>query len=406
MTLPKAPRNIAADLDQMLKRGSAKQAEVVKKAEEVDAGLAAAEVGKTTPATTGAQAAGIKSEQSQTYAAPAVDAGAQANQPNASVTNSPQGAAASATNGDAGAKAPGEMGSSVTKTTVNADVMGGVEGNDTSGSFKSARAVALAKMADELDALAEKSLPPMTRFLAKSARASTNAEVKKVAEGMDDQDLGQAAGDNLSGQIESQEMSDEEAAQILQEAVQSGAITEEELAAAVAELQGGAGAGADAGAAAAPAGDPAAVMPPADPAAAGDVPPAPAAPGAMDMAAPAADPAKLASADVGPEHPGYLAKVAAAHPTEVAAGHALAAQIWDSINAKPVVAETKVAAAPLIEAKSDDEKLALAAVQKELGIDDSQLKALNEAPSKPMDKHASAALAYRTAILTKLAALA
>lgn len=402
MTAP--AKNIAADLDNLLKRASAKKPEIVKKAE--DSALPeGAEVGTTKPATTGAQAASMKAEEQKTYTAAAVDNGAMANQPNASVTNSPQGAAAASTTGEKGADAPGEMGSTVSKTTVNGDVMGAPAPNDTSGAFKSAQAKALAKMASDLDALADASLDPLIRHFAKCARASTNPEVRKVADGMDDQDLGHAASGNLAGQVENQQMSDQEAAQILQEAVASGAISEQELAAAVAELQGqGGAAGGDAGAAApagadadgasAPTGD-AAGMP-----AAGDVPPVPAAPGAMGAMDPQAQPdAPKMAAELDPKNPDYVAKVAAAHPTEVAAGYKFAELLFG---------QTKTATAkhePMLHAESEDEKHALHTVQKELGIDDSQLKALNDAPAKPMDKHAALAAQYRTQILNKIASL-
>lgn len=403
------PKNIQDDLKNLLKRASEKAVATKKQAEEVSTALDSAN-DHTTPVSTGAQAAAVKSEQSQTYAAPAVDAGAQTNQANASVTNSPQGAAAGAPSGDAGAKAPGELGSTV-KPADNGEEKEAnkIDGNGgATGSFKSAAAKELLKLADELDALADASLSRFDRFLAKAARASQNPAVKTAAEGMDDQDLAAASADNLGGQLEGGQMSDEEAAAILQEAIQSGAISEEELAAAVAELQGGASAAPAAPAAAEPAAPDESA---AHEAAEGEAPTAPEVADSMpiDNAE-----AKLAAAHIDVNSPDYLQKITSLYPAEVAAGAKFAEALLETVTNKPAaktaaeaapkVEETKVAAS--LEPKTEDEKKALAAVQQELGLSDDQMHSIISAKEKPLSKEAAAQAHYRALLLTKIASLA
>jgi hypothetical protein len=411
-------KNIAADLQKLLKRASESKTELVKKAEDSGPATAAeGAVGKTESPTSGTQLAGTMAEAKATQTAAAVDNGAKTNPVGGSVANSTEGAAASSVNGQSGAKAPGEMGSTVDKTTVNADVMGAPAPNSDSGSFKSARAESIRAIAASLHKAAAELLSPMDKFLAKAARANPNPQIKKAAEGMDDKALADASAGSIDDQIQSGQIDDATAAQILQEALAEGAITKEELMAAAQELQGGdagGAAGGDAGGAPggdAPSGDDTAA---ADPAAmaGGDAGGEPAPDAAADNGSDpmAMDPnaaAKVAMAHIDSNHPDYVQKLARAYPQAMQQGFELF-QVCHSDLVKQAASATaeapktvKVAEASDIVANSDEEKTALAAAAGQLGLSSEQLGALVSAKTPAMDKTA----AYRAQLLTKIAAL-
>ncbi len=401
-------KNIAADLQKLLKRASESKAAVVKTAEDTGPATAAeGAVGKTESPQSGTQLAGTMAEAKATQTAAAVDNGAKTNPVGGSVANSTDGAAASAVNGQSGAKAPGEMGATVEKTTVNADVMGSPAPNSATGSFKSARAEAIRAIAAELHKAAAALLSPMDKFLVKAARAHTDPQVKKAAEGMDDQALADASAGSIDEQIQGGQIDDATAAQILQEALAEGAITEEELTAAAAELQGGAGgdaapAAADGAGAAADAGAPVDGAP-ADPMAEASADGA-GAPADLMAADPAAE-QKIAMANIDEKHPDYVQKLAKAYPTAMQQGYELfqttAAELTKQA-AAATATQTKVASASSdIVANSDEEKKALAAAAGQLGLSNEQLSALVAAPAPAMDKTA----AFRAQLLTKIAAL-
>ncbi len=404
-------KNIAADLQKLLKRASESKAAVVKTAEDTGPATAAeGAVGKTESPQSGTQMAGTMAEAKSTQTAAAVDNGAKTNPVGGSVANSTDGAAASSVNGQEGAKAPGEMGATVEKTTVNADVMGSPAPNSATGSFKSARAEAIRAIAAELHKAAAAMLSPMDKFLVKAARAHADPQVKKAAEGMDDQALADASAGSIGEQIQGGQIDDATAAQILQEALAEGAITPEELQAAAAELQGGAGGGAakpdsaDGATAAADDGssaDGASTDPMAQASADGAGAGAPADPMAADPAAAQ----KIAMANIDEKHPDYVQKLAKAYPTAMQKGYELfqttAAELTKQA-AEAVVAQTKVASATSdIVANSEEEKKALAAAAGQLGLSNEQLSALVAAPTPTMDKTA----AFRAQLLTKIAAL-
>jgi hypothetical protein len=415
-------KKIAADLDAMIKRASEKKAEVLKKTAGISAKLDGAEDG-TSPSTTGEQAADNKKESGKMQDN-SVDGGAKDNKEGKTLEVATDGAKAVATDGQEGGKSEEFKVKSEEKPGDTENV--GV------------KVAAARKLASDLSALADSLIDPLGKFLVKAARASADPKVKTAAEGMPDDQLADQASDVLMEQLQSGQISDEEAEQILQEAVQAGAISPEEIQEAVAMVG-------QEGAAPAPAAD-------------AGLPPVEAAPVAPEAALPeegVEDPvleAKLAAAQIGPDHPEYLTKLAHVYEDDIAAGAALFDKIAEELIAagekvenpaekkeevkeeakaegepvKEEVAEKHEASeTPAQEKKEEtgaqvidamaganlaptnpEEAQALEAVKAELGLSDEDLKQLAATPLPPqMDKVASAKANYRTAILSKIAAL-
>jgi hypothetical protein len=396
---------LTADLDRLIKRAAEVKASGLKQASDVSAKLDKAEDG-TVPATTGAHAA-------QNIAAagevgpPSVDGGAKDNKANGSVEKNTDGSAAASTTGDAGPKG-GDF-----------PIKSEADNGPTKGEGKFA---GVRKLAADLRAAADAMLTNLDKFLVKSARASDDKQVKTAADAMADDELSGQASDALMEQIAAGQVSDEDAAQILQEALQAGAVTPEELqeAAAIADQAGAAEGGAPPEAAAAEAGIPAG-----DPAA--EAAPAGAAP-EMGME----DQMKVAAAQITPEHPKYLEKLASVYDEDMNAGYAFFNKLAEVIikeaeDKEPSQDEAGEGAAheggetPAEEKKEDlvdamsgvdlkpadaAEQQALEAVKQELGLNDAQLQELAAAQVPAgQDKVASAKAKYRAAIMAKVAAL-
>lgn len=437
--------NILDHLDGLIKRASAKKQEELQKEAEggISAKLDNAEDG-TVPAATGEQASSQVSEQNKTYADNMVDTGGKDNQAGESVSASTDGATAVSPSGQ-----DGTDGAELAKGGVG-EADNGPEDTDSpdnsgfeSGAFKGAAAEAR-KLASELRKTAEELLSPLDRFLVKSARATDDEAIRKVAMEMPDDELAGSAADTLMEQIQSGQLTDEEAAQILQEAVDAGAISEEDIAGAAAAMGGEMGGGEEMMAEEAP-------LPGG---------------GKEELMA-----AKLAAADIGPDDSRYTEKLAHFYPAEVAAGYNFAMKLAEEMageteeeeeteeegegkekpkveievesegeegeegeggeEAAPEVPEQPMEAgmgempAPPLEQMADlgpiapqggEEEAALQAVQNELGLDPEQLAQLMAAPvpeeaKVAMDKVASAladlpyATRARTIILNKVAAL-
>jgi hypothetical protein len=392
---------LTADLDRLIKRAAEVKATGIKKAEDVSAKLDKAEDG-TVAATTGAHAADNKAEAAKITAG-AVDGGAKDNQANGSVANNTDGSKATATDGQKG-PAAGEF-----------PIKGEADNGPTKGEGKFA---GVRKLANDLRAAADGLLTGFDKFLVKSARASEDKQVKTAAEGMGDDELADQASDALMEQIAAGQVSDADAEQILQEAVQAGAITPDELEQA-AQLAHEASGGAEAEAA------------PSD-----------------------EEQMKVAAAQITPEHPKYLEKLASIYDEDMRAGYAfftkLASELVAEAEKAPAEekeekaeeaaetpaeekaeekAEGKEKAAPLAGAETpaeekkeqeivdamsgvdlkpadDAEKQALEAVKQELGLNDGQLAEIAAAPlPAPQDKVAAAKAKYRSAIMAKVAAL-
>jgi hypothetical protein len=313
-----------------------------------------------------------------------------------SLDNNPsEGVAAVATDGQAGAK-----GSKLpVKDTEGAKggkeadkAIAQVEGKTAEAKTAEAK-TAEAKPAEKTEAKTAAAEKPVgiRGFLAKVAMSVPQIKTAAESEGMDEGQVGDAAAEDLLQKLESGQVSEEEAQQILQEAIASGAISEEDVTAALAEAQAGGAPGA-----AAPAGDPAAAAagaPPAgDPAAAaGGIPPE----------AMVADQAKMAS--VSPEHPFYLQKLAMLHADMIDVGYQFGLKLAAELKSEHEKAETPAEekAEHTLEAKTDEEKAALAQAQKELGLSNEDVEALAKAPVKT----ASLVDKYRAAILNKVAAI-
>jgi hypothetical protein len=271
------------------------------------------------------------------------------------------------------------------------------------------------EFAAQLNKIAESMLSPMDKFLVKAARSHADPKVKTAAEQMPDDQLAGAASDDLMNQLATGQIGEEDAQQILQEALQSGAISEDELKEAIQmaqQAQGGEGAG--------PEGAPEGAAPGADTGAGPDLAgpeaglPADAGPEAPPMGDP-----KMAAAQ---DEQTYLTKIASDHQTEMQAGEAFFNKLAELLiksaeeaeeSEKHEKSETKEeekkeeAGLGVNLSPSDEaEKEALAAVKQELGLDDAKLAELAEATvAAPQDKLAAAKVAYRTAILSKIAAL-
>jgi len=282
-------KRILDDLDALIKKASASKTAAVKEAGDVSSKLDNADDGES-PATTGEQAAAQIKAQKEQYADPSVDTNASENPTGESVDMSSDEATAVDADGQEGTKGS-EMASGGVGKADNGEETSQMPKNDgwDSGAFKGA-AAELRKQAAELRKLAEASLSPLDRFLAKCARATDNEELRKHAQAMDDADLADAAASSLMEQIESGAIGDEEANAILQEASSAGAVQ----------------------------------------------------PGEIDAAAEAVNAvpqndmmeAKLAAADIDPDHPEYLKKLASFYPAEIQAGYQFAMKLAEEMSDK------------------------------------------------------------------------
>lgn len=404
--------NILADLDTLVKRASAQKTQAIKEAS-TSAKLDSAEDG-TSPATTGEMAADQVRAQKEQYAEPSADVGGEDNSAGESVEQSTDEATAVSTDGQEGTK-----GGDLAAPGIS-DADNGPEDTDSpdnngfnSGAFKSAAAEAR-KHAKELRKAASALLSPLDHFLIKSARATNNEKLKKQAMEMDDAELADAASDTLAAQLETGEIGDEEAVAILEEALASGAITEEDIAMAT-----------------------------------------------EAMGVPAEDEmmeAKIAAADIDPDHPEYLRKLASLYPAEIQAGYAFAVKLAEELRDQyeeeeeapeeaaiegavaPEAALPPEEAAPVVDdavggeisdeadvmgsleeelaTTNPDEEAAMGAVGDELGLDEA---ALAELMAAPLPEEAEAEVMkvakamktagvspqsrYRTVLLQKVAAL-
>lgn len=422
--------NLLDELDALIKRASAEKEDALKGDEpkgmekEAEGGISGkldnADDG-TSPATTGSQAADQISAQNKMYPDNTVDTGAKDSKPGESVAASTDGATAASPDGNSGAQG------AVLEPKKEAD-NGEEKPENKVASYKTA-AESLRKIAKELSDAAEGLLSPLDRFLVKSARASEDKAIVKIAQEMDDAGLADAAAASLMEQIENGQIGEEEAAAILEEAVNAGAVSEDELQEAVAAM-GGAEAAPEA-----VAGDMGMPMDQMD--------------GAPEIANLEE---KLAAAEIGPDHPEYIKKLASLYPEDIQAGYAFGMKLAEDLMAaeeeageeKGEEAEEKgeeaeeegeeaeekgeeaeeageaaavppVAAAPaapeaamgaMPAPTTPEEQEALAAVQQELGLDDAALAQLmaQEVPA-PMGKVAEAKIKYRDLIYKKVAAL-
>jgi len=406
-------KNILADLNALVKRASASKAadlaaadKGTKTAESISGKLDSM-TGGTSPATTGAQAAANMSIQKETYTAPAADNGAKDSVPGASLTESTPGAVASSVTGQEGPQG---------------GLMEPKKDADNREEKPENKIAAVKQMADGLRKAAEALLTPMDKFLIKAAKTSKaaqeNPKIKQAMDMADDGATADAAGDVLLKQLESGEISDEEAAQILQEAVASGAITEDDI-----QNAGGAADGASGG----DADDVATTAPGAGGDGHGSTGAMTGAPAGADGAP--VDPSaamagmpddqleqKLASADIGPDHVGYIEKLAALYPDIVHAGYAFGLKLAEDLAAEagaqpaaPAMADPAAAgAAPAAggaQMSPEDEKAALLAVAQELGMTPEQAAQILAAPAPTMDKVAADKALVRGRLLQKIAAL-
>ena len=341
---------ILDDLDKLIKRASAEKQASLKQADGISAKLDNADDG-TSPASTGAQAAANMSASKEQYADPSNDVGAEDNRPGESVSASTDKATAVSTDGQEGTKGGELAKGGIGEADNGSEDTDSPENNGfNSGSLKSAAEVAR-NAAKELRKQASAMLSPFDQFLVKAARASTDPELKKTAQEMDDMALADASAQGLEEQLASGSIGDEEATAILEEAIQSGALTEEEVMAAMQATQGGAGPEAggmppDMAGGMPP--DMAGGMPPEmaggmPPEMAGGMPPDMAGGAAPDMggepapemaggAPPDMLEAKLAAADIGPDHPEYLKKIASFYPSEIQQGYAFAMKLAEEMS--------------------------------------------------------------------------
>lgn len=469
--------DILKDLDKLIKKAAAsKQAATnsdeaqVKQAADgsTSAKLDSAEDG-TSPATTGGQAAANAAANRENYADPSADKDAETNPSGEAVEMSSDEATAASPDGEEGAE-----GSELEAAGGISEADNGPEDTDSpnndgkfnTGAFEGVKKRAelieeLRKQAATLRKQASDSLTPLERFLVKSARNTSDPRVKTAAEAMDDVALAEAATGSLTDQLGTGDIGDEEAAQILEEAVASGAVTQEELAEAAAAIGGGGAMEEAPPVDGALGGAPEGMLPEALPPE--GMPPELA--GAPDGEAPPIDmlEQKIAAANIGPDHPQYLQKLAQFYPGEMNAGYAFALKLAEELMAEEDYEEKEegeeeggnggdsesketeessgncpegdgaevekvvkeLEAAPLPPAAdagplgamgptSPEEEQALAAVQQELGMDDAALAQLMaaEAPGAvPVEKMAAALdgcdpkTRYRTVILNKVAAL-
>lgn len=425
-----ASKNILEALNGLVKKAADEKASrLAKKASPGDG----VEDGTSKPET-GEQMAKNK-EMAAKGTAAKVDGGAKTNPVGGSVENSTEGAAAVDTNGQAGAKggvlekkhdAPNGPEGGI-KSASLVEQLRKAAGDETAPAQENP-AVKLLKKAFEKKAA---EVSPLDKFLAEYARKNI-----KTAAQMDDMGAAQAGADQMGAQMGSGEMGEEQAEQMLLQMAQSGAITEQDLIQAMQELHKQQGGGA------APAGGAPA---PADPAAAAGAAPMDPAAGAPagGVAAPAPemvnDPAleaKMAAADVGPDHPEYLAKLAKLYPEEINAGYMVGVKVAEELAAEshdepkhgepkheaPAAAPAAPAGAPApahadpmgdLAPVSEEQKAALMHVLAEMGLTPEQLKQiLAEEPTHqapPADPKMAALAEYRVKarnfVMNKVAAL-
>lgn len=404
---------LTADLDRLIKRAAEVKASGLKQASDISTKLDKAEDG-TVPATTGAHAAENIADAGK-VGPPSVDGGAKDNKANGSVEKNTDGSAAASTTGDAGPKG-GDF-----------PIKSEADNGPTKGEGKFA---GVRKLASDLRAAADAMLTNLDKFLVKSARASDDKQVKTAADAMADDELSGQASDALMEQIAAGQVTDDDAAQILQEAVAAGAITPEELqeASQLTEQAGG-----DPAAAGDPAAEAGAPVPtegaPADLAAAPEAAVAAPAPEAAPEMTPE-DQMKVAAAQITPEHPKYLEKLASVYDEDMNAGYHFFNKLAEVVIKQAEGGEEKkeeegaaheagespekekqeelVDAMSGVDLKPADaaEQQALEAVKQELGLNDAQLQELASAPVPAgQDKVASAKAKYRAAIMAKVAAL-
>jgi hypothetical protein len=306
-----------------------------------------------------------------------VDGGAKTNPANGSVTNSTEGATAVATDGKSGTKGAdlevkkdadnGPVAqSALSKTSSIVDELRkaasadetpapAVEENAATKLLKKA----LAKDAPSpFEALVGKFMQkraadaPPAPAADPAAGAPADAGAPPAPKG--DDKGGDAGVDQLMQAIQSGQLTEEDAEKLLMEGVQSGAITEQDLMEAMQALHGQGG-DAAAGAGAPPAGDPAAGGAPApapmDPAAGAAA--APAGPDAGMVNDPALE-AKMAHADIGPEDPRYLSKLASLYPEEIEAGYAAFLKLAEDMVAEDPAAGADAGAPPAPPAPAND----------------------------------------------------
>lgn len=284
--------NILDELDGLIDQVSQKKLAAAKIAGPVSSKLDSADDG-TTSAQTGAQAADQQRAQNQQYPDNMTDTGAKDNQVGGSVENSTDQATAVQTSGQEGTEGS-QLGSGgeVSDDPESAPDIPNNDGFDP-GAFKQAAATCL-KIAEELEKAAEGLIRPMDRFLVSAMRQHPDPQIRKEAMAMADDELAAGAADSLMQDIAQGNVSDEEAASILQEAVEAGVISEEEVAEAAQAAQ--------------------AAMSEADPGVGG-----PAEEELME--------AKLAAANIGPDDPRYIQKLAGLYSDDIHAGYVYGMQL-------------------------------------------------------------------------------
>lgn len=407
-------QNLMSELDAMVKRAAAAKAEVLAKKASIGDNVD----DKTKPATTGEQAAANLAA-NKTRVEGTVDNGAKPNKADGSVQNHvSDGAAAASPDGSGGAtggvlaatkvepltsgdamKTARDLADALRKEAIKIEAPHIEPGGKALGSVvpKAANPVEGGAKADDIKPVASKKTAGIRAFLAKAALANENVKTAAAAEGLTDEQVGDAAGDNLLQQLESGQVSDEEATKILEEALASGAISEEDIAEA---LQGHPALSGEQ--------DPAAAAVQPDPAAAAAAPVDPA----------QLEQAKVASAHIGPEDSRYIQKLASLYAQQRELGYAVAVKLAAELTEEGAEKKEDKAIADLqaaqaaekkeevkedgLKADTPEEKAALAQAQNELGLTNEQMQAVLAAPAA---KTASAVDRYRAAILTKVAAL-
>lgn len=334
----------------------------------------------TSPTRTGSQAA-ANADASKGICAARVDNAAADNKDGDSIANSQsdQNVSAAATDGNSGAKG----------NTLAAPKVEGIETGAPAMSAASAKIASdLLEEAGRIEKLESAKIASVTgirRFLVDAVRADSSV---KIAADMDDAEVADQAGDQLSQAVQGGQVSEEDAAAILEEALKSGAITEEDIAQAAQELQGqggaSAGAGADAG------------VPPE--AAAAAAPSAPAGPEEM-VSDPSLE-AKMAAADIGPDHPMYLSKLENLYGDAMRAGAEHCVKVAHSLGFRKVAEDTPFAGRETPGEERKEERHVVDAVKKELGLSDERAESLMR---QNLPEAKTAADRLKIELLTKIA---
>ncbi len=292
--------NILDELDGLIDQVSQRKLAAAKIAGPISTKLDGKEDGTTT-ASTGEQMADQQRAQNEQYPDNMTDTGAKDNEVGGSVDNSTDQATAVAPSGQEGTEGSqlgmeGEV-SDDPKSAPDIPTNSGMN----SGAFKQAAAKCL-KIAKQLEKAAEELIQPMDRFLIDSMRQHPDPQIRKQAMDMADDELAAGAADSLMADIAQGNVSDEEAASILQEAVEAGVISEEEVAEAAQAAQAAmAEGGGEMG---------------------GEMPP---------EAEEELMEAKLAAADIGPDDPRYIQKLAGLYSADVQAGYAYGMQLGQKL---------------------------------------------------------------------------